>query len=308
LSCDNLPSNGALIRGIVLEFAQNIDGELANWIEAQVSFPSSMVDRITPATTPEDINALSEITGALDLGCVFHEQFRQWVIEDDFCNGRPLWELAGAQFVAEVDAHELKKLRCLNGTHSALAYLGYLAGFETISETVSDPDFALFCEMLWTDEIIPTVPQPEGENLLTYSAKLMERYKDTSIRHRTWQIAMDGSQKLPQRILGTISDNLAMDRVSPGLYLAVAAWMFYAGGVDENGQKIDVRDPLAAELKAASENARHASGKVNAILSLPELFPEPLVENVVFRNAVVEAYEVLLDGGAMVAVRQLVRT
>ena len=308
LSCDNLPSNGALIRGIVLEFAQNIDGELANWIEAQVSFPSSMVDRITPATTPEDINALSEITGALDLGCVFHEQFRQWVIEDDFCNGRPRWELAGAQFVAEVDAHELKKLRCLNGTHSALAYLGYLAGFETISETVSDPDFALFCEMLWTDEIIPTVPQPEGENLLTYSAKLMERYKDTSIRHRTWQIAMDGSQKLPQRILGTISDNLAMDRVSPGLYLAVAAWMFYAGGVDENGRKIDVRDPLAAELKAANENARHASGKVNAILSLPELFPEPLVKNVVFRDAIVEAYEILLDGGAMVAVRQLVRT
>ena len=210
--------------------------------------------------------------------------------------------------MAEVDAHELKKLRCLNGTHSALAYLGYLAGFETISETVSDPDFALFCEMLWTDEIIPTVPQPEGENLLTYSAKLMERYKDTSIRHRTWQIAMDGSQKLPQRILGTISDNLAMDRVSPGLYLAVAAWMFYAGGVDENGRKIDVRDPLAAELKAASENARHASGKVNAILSLPELFPEPLVKNVVFRDAVVEAYEILLDGGAMVAVRQLVRT
>jgi fructuronate reductase len=137
---------------------------------------------------------------------------------------------------------------------------------------------------------------------------LINRFTNPSLKHKTWQIAMDGSQKLPQRILGTISDNLAMDRVSPGLYLAVAAWMFYAGGVDENGQKIDVCDPLAAELKAASENARHASGKVNAILSLPELFPEPLVENVVFRDAVVEAYEVLLDGGAAVAVRQLVRT
>ena len=119
---------------------------------------------------------------------------------------------------------------------------------------------------------------------------------------------MDGSQKLPQRILGTILDNLAIDRVSPGLYLAVAAWIFYIGGVDENGQEIDVRDPLAAELKAASDNAKHASGKVDAILSLPELFPKPLVENVVFRDAVIEAYEILLEVGAMVAVRQLVRT
>lgn len=306
LSCDNLPSNGALARGMVLEFAQNVGPDLAAWIETHVPFPSTMVDRITPATTDADIDALSDITGTLDLGCVFHESFRQWVIEDDFADGRPAWEQAGAQFVSSVDAHELMKLRCLNGTHSTLAYLGYLAGFETIAETVADPDFAALCSMLWQDEIIPTVPQPDGEDLPAYSAKLMERYQDTSIRHRTWQIAMDGSQKLPQRILGTIADNLAMGRATSGLCLAVAAWMFYVGGVDENGQKIDVRDPLAEALKAASDSGKDAGEKVGAILAFRAIFPEALAENAAFRDGVVAGYETLVDGGALAAVRQLV--
>ena len=307
LSCDNLPSNGALARGMVLEFARNVDEDLAAWIEAHASFPSSMVDRITPATTDEDIASLSQITGTLDLGCVFHERFRQWVIEDEFAEGRPAWDLAGAQFVSKVDAHELMKLRCLNGTHSTLAYLGYLAGFETIAETVADPSFAALCERLWKDEIIPTVPQPDGEDLPAYCAELMARYKDTSIRHRTWQIAMDGSQKLPQRILGTILDNLAVGQTSPGLFLAVAAWMFYVGGVDENGQEIDVRDPLSEALKTASESAKDVTGKVDALLAFPAIFPMPLAENVTFRDGVVSAYETLAEGGAMTAVRQFVR-
>jgi fructuronate reductase len=307
LSCDNLPSNGALARGMVLEFAQNVDADLAAWIEAHVRFPSSMVDRITPATTDEDIAALSQITGTLDLGCVFHESFRQWVVEDDFANERPAWDAVGVQFVSSVDAHELMKLRCLNGTHSTLAYLGYLAGFETIAETVADPDFAALCEMLWKDEIIPTLPQPDGEDLPAYCATLMARYKDTSIRHRTWQIAMDGSQKLPQRLLGTIADNLAMGQSAPCLYLAVAAWMVYVGGVDENGGDIDVRDPLADALKAASDSAKDASGKVDAILAFPAIFPDTLARNTKFRDGVVAAYDALAKDGAVAAVRRMIR-
>ena len=168
-----------------------------------------------------------------------HEPFRQWVIEDDFSGPRPAWELAGAQLVQNVEAHETMKLRCLNGTHSTLAYLGYLAGYQTIAETVADPAYAALCDRLWREEIVPTVPQPEGEDLAAYCAALLARYRNPGIRHRTWQIAMDGSQKLPQRILGTVRDALAAGRVPEGLCLAVAGWMRYVGGVDEQGARVD---------------------------------------------------------------------
>ncbi|GIR51069.1 MAG: hypothetical protein CM15mP60_1300 [Alphaproteobacteria bacterium] len=218
LCCDNLPANGAMLRRLVTELAGQRDSAgfsagLANWIETHVAFPSTMVDRITPATTAADLEDFATISGSYDSALVIHEPFRQWVIEDDFPQGRPGWHLAGAQMVADVERHELMKLRCLNGTHSALAYLGYLAGYETISDAVADPAFTRLCERLWQDEILPTVPQPEGEDLPAYCAALMSRYCNPAIQHRTWQIAMDGSQKLPQRILGTLRDNLAAGRM-----------------------------------------------------------------------------------------------
>ncbi|MCG6883816.1 MAG: mannitol dehydrogenase family protein, partial [Silicimonas sp.] len=157
LSCDNLPSNGALAKRIIVEFAQAQAPDLAGWIEEHVPFPATMVDRITPATTEADIAALAEDRGYYDPACVVHEPFRQWVIEDNFTGLRPAWERAGAQFVRSVEAHETMKLRCLNGTHSALAYLGYLAGHQTIAEATGDPAFAELCRKLWADEILPTV-------------------------------------------------------------------------------------------------------------------------------------------------------
>lgn len=298
LSCDNLPSNGALARRVVLDFAAAQDADLADWIEAQVPFPATMVDRITPATTDADVAQLAKDAGYHDPACVVHESFRQWVIEDDFADGRPAWEAAGAQFVDSVDAHELMKLRCLNGTHSTLAYLGYLAGFETISDTVAHPDFAQLCTAMWRDEITPTVPQPEGEDLAAYCQSLLVRYRDPAIRHRTWQIAMDGSQKLPQRLLSTIRDNLTEGRVPEGLCLAVAAWMRYVGGVDENGAPIDVRDPLAARLRAASDGAADAEGKVSNLLQIPEIFDPDLARDSRFQMAVLQSYKALHDQGA----------
>ena len=194
MSCDNLPDNGATARQVVLDFAQAQDSALAAWIALEVAFPSTMVDRISPATQEADIAQLADHPGYSDPACVFHDPFRQWVIEDHFVDGaRPAWDVAGAQFVTSVAAHETMKLRCLNGTHSTLAYLGYLAGYKTISQTVADPDFARLCEALWQNEILPTVPQPEGEDLTAYTAALLERYRNPSIQHRTWQIAMDGS-------------------------------------------------------------------------------------------------------------------
>lgn len=302
LTCDNLPSNGRLARGIVLDFARALDPDLADWIAAEVPFPATMVDRITPATTPADIEALAASEGYLDPACVMHEPFRQWVIEDDFADGRPAWEVAGAQFVRNVEAHEAMKLRCLNGTHSTLAYLGYLSGYETIAETVADPAFAALCNRLWREEILPTVPRPEGEDLPAYCAALLDRYRNPGIRHRTWQIAMDGSQKLPQRILGTVRDALAAGRVPSGLCLAVAGWMRYVGGLDEAGQAIDVRDPLAAQLRAASDSAQTPAGKVAALLGMAQVFDPALAGDERFRTAVTGAYEALAGQGARATV------
>ncbi|MDO6731249.1 mannitol dehydrogenase family protein [Marinovum sp. 2_MG-2023] len=306
LSCDNLPSNGHLARGVVLDFARLVDGDLAEWIEANVPFPATMVDRITPATTDADVETLAADAGYYDPACVVHEAFRQWVIEDNFADGRPDWAVAGVQFVENVDAHETMKLRCLNGTHSTLAYLGYLGGYDTISDTVADPAYAALCDMLWRDEILPTVPQPEGEDLPAYAKALLARYRDTAIRHRTWQIAMDGSQKLPQRLLGTISDNLAAGRVPLGLCLAVAGWMRYIGGVDENGAKIDVRDPLADRLRAASDQGETPADKVAALLEIRDVFPAQLAENQAFNGAVTDAFVGLTNRGARSMVTGLV--
>ena len=301
--CDNLPSNGALARAIVLDFARQLDGELAEWIAKTTSFPSTMVDRITPATTQNDIDKLSDMTGYQDAACVLHEGFRQWVIEDNFVDGRPAWELAGAQFVTSVEAHEMMKLRCLNGTHSTLAYLGYLAGYETIADTVDDPDFAALCESIWKDEVIPTLIQPDGEKLDVYCAALMARYKNPAIQHRTWQIAMDGSQKLPQRLLGTIADNLENGMLPKGLILAVAGWMYYVGGTDLNGEAIDVRDPFSDTLKAASESGITAAQKIAALLEFEGIFPRALTEVAIFRVHLTQAYEALMELGVKGAVR-----
>lgn len=307
LTCDNLPNNGRLAKGMVLAFARARDADLADWIEAECRFPCTMVDRITPATTDRDTKALEELTGVFDPANVQHEPFRQWVIEDDFVDGaRPAWENHGAQMVRDVEPFEHMKLRCLNGAHSALAYLGYLGGYETIADTVADPVYAALCRKLWADEILPTVPQPEGEDLTAYCEALLERFRNPAIRHRTWQIAMDGSQKLPQRMLATLSENIAAGRPIAGLSLAVAAWMRYAGAVDEQGRAIDVKDPLAAQLKAAYDTADTAAGKVAAYLAIEDVFSPTLANNDLFTTALTHALSNLIENGARRTVAEYV--
>ncbi|MFC3163879.1 mannitol dehydrogenase family protein [Ciceribacter thiooxidans] len=299
LCCDNLPENGKVVKGVVIELAGLIDPALADWISTEGAFPSTMVDRIVPATKPEDIERLAAMTGVLDLSPVMHEPFRQWVVEDHFVDGaRPDLGAVGVQLVSDVTPFEHMKLRCLNGTHSSLAYLGYLAGHETISDTVADPSFARFCKRLWREEIVPGLEAPEGVSLSAYTDALFERYSNPAIRHRTWQIAMDGSQKLPQRILSTVAENLKAGRPFAGLALAVAAWMRYVGGEDETGNQIDVRDPLAARLKSLSDAANGADGKVAALLGATEIFPPALAGNEDFHATLAKAYAGLLEKGA----------
>lgn len=280
LCCDNIPDNGSLVRSLVLELADQIDKPLSDWIRQYVRFPSTMVDRITPATTAADIKRVEAITGVYDAAPVMHEPFSQWVIEDDFVNNeRPDLGAAGVEFVRSVTAHEHMKLRMLNGTHSGLAYTGYLAGHETISDTMQDATFTAFVKQLWS-EITPAVDAPENVSLSEYADKLLERYSNPSIRHRTWQIAMDGSQKLPQRILDTLSDNIAAGRESAGLILVVAAWMRYVSGIDESGSPIDVRDPLASRLKSLCDASQSVPETVSALLSVREVFPVELASQI----------------------------
>ena len=303
VSCDNLPQNGKTTKQLVLTFARLVDTSLAAWIEQNAKFPCTMVDRITPATTPIDVAQLQETEGYFDPACVVHEPFRQWVIEDSFVDGRPDWEAAGAQMVASVQAHEHMKLRCLNGVHSALAYLGYLAGYETIAETTRDDQFAAFCVMLWRNEIVPNVPTPEGENLEHYCLSLLKRFQNPAIHYRNWQIAMDGSQKLPQRILSTIQENLDRDFVPNGLCLAVAAWIKYVGGTDLDGQPIDVRDPLAPLLQNASTGDKTVAQRVASILDIEEVFSPALRANDRFVDAVVSALATIEKNGTKAAVK-----
>ncbi len=276
LSCDNLPNNGRLVRGVVLDLARRIDADLAAWIEAEGRFPSSMVDRIVPATKPEDIEKVQALAEYYDAAPVIHEPFRQWVIEDDFVDDmRPDLGAVGVQMVDDVTPYEHMKLRMLNGAHSSLAYIGYLSGHETIADATGDPVLAAFVNRLWVQEIIPALTPPPGVDLTGYADQLLARFRNPSIRHRTWQIAMDGSQKLLQRILSTLSENLDAGRPSPGLHLAVAAWMRYVGGVDESGNPIDVQDPLAEMLRAISDD--HAGAEVaRALLNVREIFSAEL--------------------------------
>ncbi|SEN80166.1 fructuronate reductase [Loktanella fryxellensis] len=305
LTCDNLPHNGALVRGVVLDLARRIDPVLADWIAAEGRFPATMVDRITPATTADDIALVERLTGWHDAAPVMHEPFRQWAVQDDFVGGaRPDLAAAGVQLVSDVTAFEDMKLRMLNGTHSALAYLGYLAGHETIADTVADPAFAAYVRTCWA-EIMPAVAAPPGVDLAAYADALFDRYANPAIRHRTWQIAMDGSQKLPQRLLGTLRENLGAGRASPALCLAVAGWMRYAAGTDEADEPIDVRDPLADLLRRTATGGLNQgpTAMASALLSLDQIFPADIAA--LLTAPVTRAAERLWVVGARAAVQEV---
>lgn len=299
LCCDNLPQNGKMVRGLVLAFAERRDRRLAAWIAEEGLFPCTMVDRIVPATTDADRDAVAALIGCRDHAAVVAEPFQQWVIEDSFVCGRPAWEQVGAEMVAEVAPYEEMKLRLLNGSHSMLAYLGYLAGFDTISETMEQPSFRRLTMEFMEEEVSPTLRLPPGVDLGSYKSALVERFANPALRHRTWQIAMDGSQKLPQRLLSTARDRLAAGAPVKRLALGVAAWMRYVAGTDERGREIDVRDPLADRLRHAGQLAgRDPARLAEAMLGIKDVFAVDLSRSPVFRAAVTEALASLMARGA----------
>lgn len=275
--CDNLKQNGALVCGVVVAFANLVDPSLGDWIAREIAFPSTMVDRIVPATTDRDIAENDRALGMEDAAPVVHEPFIQWVIEDRFATERPAWEAGGALFVDDVDPFEAMKLRLLNASHSALAYLGFLAGYTFVYEVAAQPDFVAYMRRLTTDEVSPTLVEPPGVDLAAYRETLVRRFANPALPHRTRQIAMDGSQKLPQRLLATIRDNLAANRPITLATLAVAAWMRYVYGEDEQGRPIDVSDPLAATFAGlANKHRGDPAGFAQSLLALRAIFDEDL--------------------------------
>jgi fructuronate reductase len=299
LCCDNLPHNGVLVRGLVLALAAARDATLARWIEDHARFPSTMVDRIVPATTGPDIVDNDAALGLHDAAPVMHEPFRQWAIEEAFVSGRPAWDRVGAQMVADVAPFEAMKLRLLNGSHSTLAYLGYLAGFEFIYQVAAQTDFALLARRLMREEVAPTLKPPSGVDLLAYQNVLLERFSNPALPHRTQQIAMDGSQKLPQRLLGTVRDNLVAGRSISLLALAVAGWIRYASGVDESGQEITVCDPMAGEFaRIAAAQRGNAPALVREFLGLRAVFGADLPADPRFAGQVASWLSALFADGA----------
>jgi fructuronate reductase len=266
LSCDNLPENGALLRRILLRHAALIDPALADWIAANTGFPSAMVDRIVPAATAADIARSAAQSGFDDRATVRTEPFTQWVIEDRFAGPRPRFEAVGVQLVDDVRPFELAKLRMLNGCHSALAYLGLLAGYDFVHQAVADPSIAAIAVRLMRDDVAPTLGDAIAPG--AYADALMTRFANPALAHRLVQIAMDGSQKLPQRLLGTIANRLAAGAVARHALLGVAAWILHA-----SGRYRPVDDPLVARFAGvAAQAGNDAAALVDGMLAIDAVF------------------------------------
>lgn len=296
LSCDNIPDNGHVVKNAVLGMAEKRSPALAAWIAEQVSFPGTMVDRIVPAATDDSLNEIATLLGVPDPCAISGEPFIQWVIEDNFVAGRPEWEVAGVQMVSDVRPWEQMKLRMLNGSHSFLAYLGYLAGFQHISDCMQNADFREAARRLMLAEQAPTLCIT-GVDLTAYTDSLIDRFSNPALQHRTWQIAMDGSQKLPQRMLDGIRVHLARHSEWALLALGVAGWMRYVSGTDDAGHAIDVRDPLAEKIRQIVAGSRDEE-RVTALLTLSEIFGNDLPRDTRFVAAVQQAWQRIVDNGA----------
>jgi fructuronate reductase len=303
LSCDNLAANGHTAKRIVTQFAALRSRELAQWIDDEVAFPSTMVDRIVPETTEADRTAVVSALGMIDAWPVVTEPFTQWIVEDRFPAGRPDFAAAGVQLVSDVTPFEHMKLRLLNASHSALAYLGYLAGYETIAAAMTNERFVAYARQVM-DDATPTLAMPEGSDLAAYSASLLQRFSNPALYHRTWQIAMDGSQKLPQRLLAAMQDRLRLGLPIDTHALAVAGWMRYVTAEDEAGRAIDVRDPIAARLKTIADSVGPVADRLApALLEVSSIFGT-LGSDLRMRDAVTRALTRLYEVGARQAVEE----
>ncbi|MEN5118574.1 mannitol dehydrogenase family protein [Luteimonas sp. TWI662] len=292
LSCDNLADNGVRLRRAVLAFAERIDPALARWIDAEAAFPRSMVDSITPATDDTLRVRVADTLGLDDAWPVQREPYAQWVVEDRFCNGRPPLERVGVTLSDDIAGFDRAKLRLLNGPHSALAYLGLLLDVETVADAMRHPGLAAFVARLMREDIAPTLTVPAAMDLDAYIDAILERFGNPAIAHRLAQIAWDGSQKLPVRLLGTIRDALAAGRPIDRLCLPIAAWMHFVCRQARAG--VALIDPMADTLAQIGCAATGQVGDVARFLALREVFAD-VAEDPAIVDAIERGYVAICE-------------
>jgi fructuronate reductase len=295
VSCDNLVDNGSRLARAVQQLAEADDPNLARWIEEKVAFPRTMVDSITPATTEVLRERVAEVLGLSDRWPVQREGFVQWVIEDRSAGEIPDWASAGVIVTDDVGAYDRAKLRLLNGAHSSLAYLGLLAGHETVAQAMEDVDLAAFIATMMKRDILPTLKAPRGLDLTLYIQAILKRFRNPAIRHALAQIAWDGSQKLPFRLLGTLQDNLQAGRPIDSLCVPIAAWMHFVRRKAADGEQ--VVDPLAKRLYDIGRSCQNrAAADLPMFLALDTVFAPSLAGNEIFSSALARAYDGLAAG------------
>ncbi|MCX5516307.1 mannitol dehydrogenase family protein [Kaistia algarum] len=297
MSCDNIPSNGAILERVVTTLAERRGGGIADWIARNAAFPSTMVDRIVPATSAADIDFVEQNLGYRDDGVVVGEPFRQWVIENRFAGRFPAYDRVGASIVDDVEAFEHLKMRILNGAQTTLSYLGVLAGHEYSFDDMADPLLASFIRRMLVEESLPTLQPIPGVSPEAYVEQSLSRLTNTAIRHRNHQIATDGSQKIVQRILSPIRERLARGHGIALLSVPVAAWMTYLIRASERfGRAWRVEDPYAARIAAIADRIGNDPKALSeAVLAIDAIFVPELSENPVFRASVAERLAGLLS-------------
>ncbi len=306
MSCDNVLHNGRVARAATVAAAADRSDELAGWVEREVAFPSSMVDRITPSTENHDMEYLASEFGLVDRWPVVAEPFRQWVIEDTFAAGRPPWDDAGALLTGDVEPYELLKLRLLNAGHSLIAYLAALAGYELVDEVMADADFAVFLRRFLDEEAGPVLDSVPGVDVPAYKAQLLERFANPAIRDQVARLCLDGSSKFPVFLLPTVEAQLGRDGPVDLAALALAGWCQYLSGTDDAGHPI--RRAADPRLDTAIARAEASRGDPAAFLGFSEVFPSSVAGDPRFASAFSSALDSLRAVGAQATVARSVRS
>ncbi|WP_179319952.1 mannitol dehydrogenase family protein [Winogradskyella helgolandensis] len=300
-SCDNIQGNGHMTKRMLLSYVTTAEPELVSWIEANVSFPNAMVDRITPATSTLDIELLKETSGIDDAWPVVCEPFKQWVIEDDFIAGRPAWETVGAQFVDDVVPYEKMKLTLLNAGHSVLGILGALYGYSTIDEAVGNADISSFLRIYMGNEVTPTLGNLEGVNLKNYKFSLIQRFGNTYIKDQIDRICSQSSAKIPIFILPTINAQLQTKGAIEHAAFIIAAFAIYSVGVNEFGTQLIIKDAMEPIL---NQKAIASRSNPEAFLEIEVIFGT-LKGNPTFVKAYNNAYQNIMSNGIEKSVKDI---
>jgi mannitol 2-dehydrogenase len=295
MSCDNIQSNGEVAKKMLTAFAELRDPIFRNWLTENCIFPNSMVDRITPATTDEHRTLVKEKFKINDGWPVMTESFKQWVIEDHFVQGRPAWELVGAQMTTDVLPYEKMKLRLLNASHQALCYIGMLLGYQLVHETMGDQDIRRLVEKMMDDEVSPLLSEVPGVNLADYKKTLIERFANPAIRDQLSRIGIYGSSGIPKFVLPSIEEQLQRGGPIKFLSFTIASWFRFLTGLDESGKEMPMLDPMAQTLR---ERAKAAGKDARQLLAMREVFSEGLANSPAFVRQVTDALQSFYEEGA----------